>query len=126
MAFDGAIYEARHLSEVISVRGEREEAAKTLGLRVAVKQRGSVDHISGESGISATWGGILASGAAHLSEPLVKLSGSSMCLYNAVRFLRSQSYAIFRRLKARSAYRITVKMYSDILSPSTRISLRRT
>ena len=33
-------------------------------------------------------GGILASGASHLSGQLVKLSGSSMCLYNEVRFPR--------------------------------------
>ena len=87
MVFDGSIYEARHLRDVISVRGECEAAATTLGVRIAAKKRDSLARISDESGVATTWGRMLASGMAHLSAPLVILSGASMCLYNAVRFL---------------------------------------
>ena len=88
MVFGGSIYEARHLRDVISVRGECDAAAKTIGLRISAKQWGPLARISGESGVSATWGRLVASGIAHLADPLVIISGASMCLYNAVRFLR--------------------------------------
>ena len=50
-------------------------------------KRDSLARISEESGVSATRGGVLATGTALLSAPLVILSGTSMCLYNAVRSL---------------------------------------
>ena len=87
MAFDGSIYEARQLIDVINAGGECDASAKTLGLRIASKQRGPLDRISEDSGVSDTWRRLVASGKAHIAGPLVILSGASMCLYNAVRFL---------------------------------------
>ena len=51
MAFDGSIYEARHIRDVIIVRNECDAAAKTIGLRIAAQQWGSPPHISDEPGL---------------------------------------------------------------------------